>query len=161
MIRTIICKAQEYEALEDKRVAWDLLKCDIQCKSTECRIRYAKEKRELENITLICCDGLYTQLCDTGLSEVEEQEYAEAKKILEEYKERGAFIRSRFEYIEKNEKSNKYFFNNEKESFDMKTVEQLKIDNVYITDPTEILRELRKYYSNLYHQKPRVSWKTF
>ena len=38
------------------------------------------------------------------------------------YKEQGAQVRSRIDFIEKNEKSNNYFFNKERESFEKKTV---------------------------------------
>ena len=77
-------------------------------------------------------------------------------KILDginDFKERGTSIRSRVDIIEQNEKSNRYFFNKEKESFDKKTVEQPKIDNDYISDSSQILNEFRRYYSNLYSSR--------
>ena len=92
MAHFIIIKTPEYSEIEYRRVAWDLLKFDIQCKSIEIGIKNVKEKRELEHRTLQLFNEVYAKLCDTGLDGVEEQEYAESKKILDDinaYKERG------------------------------------------------------------------------
>ena len=63
---------------------------------------------------------------------------------------KGAVIRSRAEFIERNEKNLKYFSNLEKRNFSMKCIKCLHIDNKVVTDESEILHEQRKFYEQLY-----------
>ena len=152
----VITKKDEYEYIEDKRVVWDLLKFDIQRESRKISKQKAKEKRELENLTLTKCNELYEKLCGEGLNQNEEQEYQNCKQILEDinaYKEEGARIRSRVEFIEMNEKSNNYFYNKEKESYEKKTVDKIKVGDIYITKQEDILHELKTYYEKLFATK--------
>ena len=139
--------------MDDRRVLWDLIKFEIQNKSRKVSIKKAKDRKKLENDLLKVCDELYSKQCDQGLTQDEETDYARYKSELEDmnrYKEQGAYIRSRCEFIEKNEKSNKYFFNKEKEIYDKKTVDKIRKNNEIITEPKEILAELKSFYKNLY-----------
>ena len=71
-------------------------------------------------------------------------------------------MRSRVEFIEKDEKSNRYFYNKEKESFDKKSVNSLKIGETNITEPSKILSELKQFYYNLYESRnPNVDSEEF
>ena len=153
VMETFFRKKHQYQYIMDKRVLWDLLKFEIQNISIEYSIRKARERRELEKNILAECDNLYTKLCNEGLCTEEDQRYQELKTILEDierYKEQGAQVRSRSEYIEKNEKSNKYFYNKEKSMCDKKTVDKIRIEGNVITDQSAILLELKEFYSNLY-----------
>lgn len=156
MTQLIQDKKQEYSNMADKRVAWDLIKFHIRSKSIQMSKKIAREKRKLEDELLNKCDKLYSKLCESGLDSKEEEEYMNCKSVLEDinhYKEQGAHIRSRTDFIEKNEKSNHYFFNKEKESYVKKTVEKLKIGDHYVTDPLKILDELNNFYSTLYQSR--------
>ena len=153
IINLIADKAEELDDIEDKRTMWDYLKFEIQNLSIEYSIKKAKARRKLENEILDKCESLYSKLCDLGLNQEEEQAYAEYKCILEDlnhYKEKGAYIRSRTEFIEQNEKSNKFFYNKERESFEKKTVDKLNIEGNIVSDEKEILSQLKLYYFNLY-----------
>ena len=55
-------KKREYEIIADKRVAWDLLKFEIQTKTIEISIEKARERRRLEKDMQQKCDTLYKKL---------------------------------------------------------------------------------------------------
>ena len=81
-----------------------------------CTIKYSKikarETRELEGKLLNTCETLYSKMCTTELSQDEEQEYVNAKLLLEDttsHREQGARVRSRVQEIEYGEESNKFF----------------------------------------------------
>ena len=119
----ILEKNQELNDIIDKRIQWDLLKFEIQCKTIAFSKRKAKERRQLENDTQTKCDLLFEKMCRDKLTPNEEEEYQACKEILEgisSYKEQGTHIRSRVYFIEKYEKSNRYFYNKEKESYNKK-----------------------------------------
>ena len=47
---------------------------------------------------------LYTKICDSTITQTEQEEYLSNKKTIEDlyrYKEQGAYIRSRADFIEK------------------------------------------------------------
>ena len=72
---------------------------------------------------------LYTKICDSTITQTEQEEYLSNKTTIEDlyrYKEQGAYIRSRADFIEK--KSNKYFYNKEKSFFEKKTVNSLTVN---------------------------------
>ena len=52
--------------------------------------------------------------------------------------------------MEKHEKSNTYFFNKSKESFEKKTITSLDVNGTAITDLTAIMNHLKDFYSKLY-----------
>ena len=95
---------QEYNEIDDKRIFWDLLKFDIQCKSIKISKQKAKENRQLEDFLTKKCEMLYTKICDSTITQTEQEEYVSNKNTLEDlyrYKEQGAYIRSRADFIEK------------------------------------------------------------
>ena len=152
----IIAKKQEYNDIDDKRIIWDLLKFDIQTKTISISKQKSREKRKLEKEMTENCERLYNKMCNDNLTESEQEEYLKCKDILEDiykYKEQGAYIRSRADFIEKNERSNKYFFNKEKNTFEKKTVDSLKINDNIVNNPKEILTQLKKFYFELYATK--------
>ena len=87
------------------------------------------------------------------------QEYED----IQEFKHKGAYILSRIQVIEEDEKSSKYFYNQAKQSFDKKSITRLECENKVIkTEPKEILQELKCFYSNLYaSSKPNLNDQTF
>ena len=80
--------------------------------------------------------------------------YGDLKKHLEgleDYRARGAWIRSRLDHMEADEKSTAFFFNKSKHIYEKKTINCIETDNkTEITDQKEILKELEGYYTNLY-----------
>ena len=64
---------------------------------------------------------------------------------------RGAQIRSRVRWIEEGEKTKtKYFLNSEKQKGSNNTISSLKINQQSTGDPSEILQEIRWFYTNMY-----------
>ena len=73
---------------------------------------------------------------------------------LRDIKLKGAFIRSRSLMFAQDEKPNKIFLNLENNKFVSKNIKGLKtVNNIKITEPSEILEEMRTFYQNLYSHK--------
>ena len=93
------------------------------------------------------------KICSLEASNEEISHYHDLKTELEritEEKAKGAWVRSRLEFVEKHEKSNTYFFNKSKESFKKKTISSLDIDGTTTTDHSVIMNHLKCFYSKLY-----------
>ena len=66
----------------------------------------------------------------------------------------GQIIRSRANWYEFGEKSNKYFLNLESSRKKKSCIQKLKLGNdSYTSDPKEILNEIQSFYTNLYDTK--------
>ena len=66
---------------------------------------------------------------------------------------KGAYIRSRADWLEFGEKSNKYFLNLENKNRINKNISEIKLDNgETITNQKKILEELKNFYKSLYQQ---------
>ena len=76
------------------------------------------------------------------------------KQNLEEIRKeyiKGLFVRTKVKWIEEGGKPTKYFLSLEKRNYINKTVTKLIQDNdKIITEQSEILREIEKFYKNLY-----------
>ena len=66
---------------------------------------------------------------------------------------RGSMIRTRALWISEGEKNTKYFYNLEKRNYNKKHIQKLTVENVTLTDPTEILDAEKCFYENLYKSK--------
>ena len=73
---------------------------------------------------------------------------------LETKKIEGVKICSRVTWIEEGEKPTKYFFSLEKRKQDRARITKLQTDHGDITADNEILEVARKFYQELYGQKP-------
>ena len=66
---------------------------------------------------------------------------------------KGAYIRSRADWLEFGEKPNKYFLNLENKNRINKNISEIKLENgETITNQGKILDELKNFYSTLYQQ---------
>ena len=84
------------------------------------------------------------------------KEYEDCKNRLESFYDnitKGLILRSKAEWYEKGEKSNKYFYNLEKSNKSKTHVRSLIIDNSETHDQVTIMRKLKTYYSSLYARK--------
>lgn len=75
-------------------------------------------------------------------------------KQLDEKKNRGVYVRSRVTDIEYNEKYNKLFFDSLREKERKQRMESIETAEGIITEPTKILKEVEKFYKNLYTEEP-------
>jgi len=75
----------------------------------------------------------------------------ELEKINAE-KTEGSRIRAKAQFVEHNERSSKLFINLEKRNSVLKNITRLKVnENTEVTDSDMILKELSKFYEQLYH----------
>ena len=71
-----------------------------------------------------------------------------------EFITQGQIIRSRANWYEHGEKSNKYLLNLENSGKKKSCIRKLKLGNdSYTSDPKEILKEIQSFYTNLYDTK--------
>ena len=74
-----------------------------------------------------------------------------------EYLSKGAIIRSRANWYEKGEKSNKYFLNLESYRGAKSCIRKVFTSNGSLTsDPKKIMKEIEQFYSNLYGVNPKA-----
>ena len=110
-------------------------------------------------------EHLEEKICEQVACEGELKQYNELKielESLEEEKAKGAWIRSRLDIIEKDEKSTSFFFNKSKQMYTIKTLNLVEKDNgETITDPKLILIELEKFYTELYRSTLNTSTEQF
>ena len=89
-----------------------------------------------------------------------ENDYLKVKTKLEKIyqnESKGAGIRARVKWIEQGERSTKYFLGLEKSRVRKKEIKQLKSQNGKrtIRKQEEIIKEVRKFYSQLYDNEPK------
>ena len=76
-------------------------------------IKYSKRKaRETQGLECKLLNTLYSKMCTTEFTQVEEQDYVNAKLLLEDktsHREQGARVRSRVQEIGCGEKTTNYF----------------------------------------------------
>ena len=92
-------------------------------------------------------------MCTTELSQEGDQDYVNAKLLLEDiasYRDQGARVRSRVQENEYAEKRNKFFYKKERVSYEKKTIDKLVVNEKEITKPNDILNELMIFYKALY-----------
>ena len=122
-------------------------------------ITYSRAKRQesknKETYLQEKLDALDNQLCHGGdcFNQVLLDEYESIKTELKDmYEKRGkeAMFRSKARWIEKGEKSTRYFFNLEKRNFEKKTIAQLKLVNgEIVSDMKQINKEIESFYSGV------------
>ena len=152
----IIDSWEETKGMIDTRERWELLKWEIQNHTIKYSKKKAKVRQELERKVTRQLDNLHKIQCSAQLSSEQVKERLELQNILENifaYRERGAQIRSRVEFIEYNEKSNKFFYNQEKQQFTRKTITKLIVDDTIVTKEKDILNELGAFYKSLFASK--------
>ena len=154
-IKSIINKTwEDFGENPDFALRFDWVKHKIR----EFSIKFSKEKSRIikskETNILKQIAELDKQICNESITDSERIKYVELKKFLEdmeEYRARGAWIRSRLEHLEEDEKSSAFFFNKSKHLYEKKTINCIKTDNqTEIIDPKEILKELESFYTSLY-----------
>jgi hypothetical protein len=71
-------------------------------------------------------------------------------KVIDDYKTEGLILRSRSEWYEKGEKSNRYFLSLASRNKVKTTMNKVRVNNEDITDPQKILQMQAEFYENLY-----------
>jgi hypothetical protein len=146
--------------ITNKGLKWDLLKSEIRQHTITYSKRKAKLKRDYEN-------HLHKQFLEASnafnleANDINLQKLEEIKQKIEDLnasKTEGAFIRSKAEHIEKNERSTSYFLNIEKRNYKMKHIKKLNTSETeIIKDPVAILDEELRFYSDLYSNNVNIN----
>ena len=141
----------EYDAVEDKRIIWDLMKVLIkeysikqsQIKASERKQKTLKIEKQIE----ILDKSLLKNNSSTFV--IKKRAKKKLSNILLE-KAVGAQIRSRAKYIEEGEKSTQYFLSLEKRRQTNNTIKKIiNSENVYSTNK-EIMKYSTSFYKELY-----------
>ena len=142
----------EFNAVTDKRVLWDLIKYRIRQMSTKYTKERAREKRErVSNIENML------RTCEENCSECPSNKNFEQLEVLKiEYDDiyrdfaKGAIIRSKATWYEKGERSNKYFLNLESQNKIKSSVRKFfNGEGTSITVPQKVRQEIERFYSDL------------
>lgn len=146
----------EYESISDDRIRWELIKFEIR----KFAQNYCKQKAKDNRARLKNIENTVNEL-EIKLGEdpsVENKDaWINAKNNLEaEYDHitQGIMIRTRADWVEQGEKSNKYFLGLEKTNKNKSTIRTiLTNDNKNTHDQKRILCEIKDYYKLLYDNK--------
>ena len=149
---------REYASeMEDKRILWEWLKFNIKDFTIKYSKGKAKQRKEVEDKLEQSLSNIGAEL-EMNPSDENYSKYNTAKAELEDlydYKIKGIITRARVRWFENGEKNSKYFLSLEKRNFCRKYIKRLRKGGTIITNPSEILKEERDFYQNLY-SKTRV-----
>lgn len=107
-----------------------------------------KRKKEFQLIQDInkCC-------CQPNMSDEDKEKLIKLHSILDEFyikKAKGAYVRSRAKWLEEGEKNSSYFINLEKRRQEKNSINSLIVNQVEQLNHNLIVKEVFKFYSNLY-----------
>lgn len=146
---------KNYEHLEDKSLVWEIIKMDIRNYTISYSISKKREQISFEKTLYKRYEELHDKVHSDNANEEEMKEYKNAKNeidIIERHKAQGAILRSKCKWVEEGEKNTSYFLRLEKHNFCNKLISQIEVNNIIISEPSEILLEGKKYFKNLYSE---------
>ena len=143
---------EEGQDFQDPRILWDFIKYKIRYET----INYSKQKARNRREKLSALEDKIkksTADCDAhptpeNLNELEILQIEYDRHY--EYMVQGSIIRSRANWYEHGEKSNKYFLNLENYNKKKSCIRKLITNDISTTDPKQIMNEIHKFYANLY-----------
>ena len=144
---------------------WDVVKMTVRGESSKYGSKIKKKRdKQMENLEnqiqnlenrLSSCYNLTQEEINSTEEEItikKEQLTCIIKKKLE-----GAIIRSRIQWYEEGESNSKYFFNLEKRTSNIKSINRLQLANDTITmEPKTILLEMKHFYQTLFTNIPQT-----
>jgi len=144
----------------DPQLRWELLKYEIR----KFTIAFSKAKAKKSRATL--------ELLEAKIKDIENipnweriekltKEHIKAKLELDKYYDyitEGLILRSKVNWYEYGEKSNKYFLTLERRKKNKTHIRKIKLDDKSeITNPKDILKNIEAFYDNLYASKNKTS----
>ena len=145
---------EETQDICDTRIRFDYLKHNIMILSRKYSKTLAEKLRIKEFEALETINKLDDAIINNNVSDKYIDDYDRAKQELEEVetvKAKGAWVRSRTDKIELDEKSNKYFMGQERNFYDKKLISKLELSNgEMIEENNSILKEIKTFYQQLY-----------
>ena len=150
---------EEFKEVTDKRVLWDLIKYRVRQFPMRCAKEKARKRRQellqIETSLRQAEERLVTDPSEPNLEILEDLKTKYDSHF--DYIAKGAIIRSRANWYEKGEKSNKYFLGLESHRSTKSCIRRLlSSDGNLTTNPVKIMKEIEKFYSDLYaaHDEP-------
>ena len=139
----------------DKQLKWELLKYEVKIFTRRYTKRLAKEKKaNRENL-----EKKLTSLNDADV-DPDDEDYRKTREDLDKIYDDiaiGIRVRSKCNWYESGEKSNKYFLNLEKKNAITSTITKLTDDDRSITNQKDVLSSIEKFYKNLFTNKNKNS----
>lgn len=148
------CK-DKYKDLNDKRLVWDVTKCEIRAETISYACYKSKSRKQMENELIKRLKELEILLAE-NYSESVQAEYSvvssELNNILS-IKTKGAVLRSKSKWVEEGGKNTSYFLKLEKRNQKLKCITKLCTEGgQIITEQEDILQEEQTYYKRLYSE---------
>ena len=166
-IKQVISETAVINREANPNILWDTIKLSIRGES----IKFGARKKKLVNNEIKKIEDrneyLYQLInqCNNNDNDILEEIELNKGKIekLVTTKIQGAIIRSRIKWYEEGEKNSSYFFNLEKRTANMKSINRLQLNDGSITQNHEsILKEMEIFYQSLYKSsKPPMTNNTF
>ena len=147
---------EEGKDFEDPRVLWDFIKYKIRQETiTYSKIKARKRREKLLNLEKNMKDCQSACDLDPSLKNLNDLETLQTEYDQHyEFIAQGQIIRSRANWYEQGEKSNKYFLRLENSRKKKSCIRKLNLENDnYTSDAKEILNEIHSFYANLYDKK--------
>ena len=155
LIKSVIKSICEINVNATLDILWDVVKTVVRGESIKYGSKIKKKTedkmRSLENEL----QTLENRLSNNSAENVAIAQEIDIKKeqwsTLIKKKTQGVIVRSRIQWYEEGETNSKYFFNLEKRTSNMKSINRLQITGDIITDnPERILQEMKNFYQALY-----------
>ena len=133
---------------------WDYLKFKIQRFSN----KYSKTKASFERAKRLELEKKiqFLEQANHDLEESTKDEYEDAKQALDEYYDKiteGLSIRSKANWTEYGEKSNKFFLTLERQHKNKSSIQKLTVDGEDIDTDDKILAQINMFYRSLYSKQ--------
>ncbi len=147
----------KYKDTEDKRLVWDVIKCEIRAETISYACYKSKSRKQMEKELVKRLEELEILLAEDPSESVQAEHSvvtAELNSILS-IKTKGAMLRSRSKWVEEGEKNTSYFLKLEKRNQKLKCITKLCTEGgQIITEQEDILQEEQAFYKRLY-SKPK------
>ena len=153
-IRNTISMINKEVKFDNKNLFWEYLKCQIRTDTMIYAGKKAKEQRQKEKKLTQKIEELEHNVTSNKNEHLEYQQLKSEWESIQMNKSNGIIIRSRAQWVEYGERNSKYFLNLEKRNYNNKFIRKLiTADEKEITNPSEILQEQFRFYTDLYQTK--------
>jgi exonuclease III len=147
----------KYDDIKDKGLKWDLIKMELRMGAISYSKFIAKKRRDNIGILLKKQIEIENSISDNP-SEDQIKESEQIKEEIEKHnaiKARGAWLRSKADWVEYGEKNSSFFLKLETRNRQVKNISTIIDDKgIHIKENDKILEEELRYYKALYTQPP-------
>ena len=145
---------QTFEQVVDPQMLWDICKTQIRTVTQIYCVNRARKKRDITSQLKAELKELGQQMAQAPDDALLLAKYEAAERKYElhlDYVSKGAYIRSKTNWLEKGEKNTKFFLSLEKFRARQKVISRLSLDDgIHVSDQTEIGECIYKHFQQLY-----------